>query len=164
LLRAERQTPAQGDVLDLGCGYGPLAAALATRAPGATIWAVDINRRAVELTTANAAELGLDNIRACVPEDVPAEVQFTALWSNPPIRVGKVALHDLLRTWLSRLRPDGVAHLVVHKHLGGDSLSAWLHGEGWDVERTASKQGYRLLRVAPGAGSPPPPAPVGDSP
>jgi 16S rRNA (guanine1207-N2)-methyltransferase len=78
---------------------------------------------------------------------VPPELRFAAIWSNPPIRIGKEALHDLLGTWLARLTPDGVAILVVQRHLGADSLAEWLRGQGWDVARLRSRMSYRLLEV-----------------
>jgi 16S rRNA (guanine1207-N2)-methyltransferase len=149
LLLLEAPEPAAaGDLLDLGCGYGAIALAMAARAPDATVWAVDVNRRAVELTAENAATNGLDNVRAVTPEDVPDGVRFATIWSNPPIRIGKPALHDLLRTWLPRLDAGAEAVLVVHKHLGSDSLAAWLEQEGWAVDRLRSRMGYRLLSVA----------------
>ena len=138
----------EGALLDLGCGYGPIACVLATLAPRATVYAVDVNRRALELTRENAAQLGI-TVRAREPDDVPAEVRFAQIWSNPPIRIGKPALHALLRHWLARLAPDGVAWLVVARHLGGDSLAAWLGDEGYAVVRYASQQGFRVLRVTP---------------
>lgn len=148
LLRASPPPPAQGHLLDLGCGYGPIACTLAFRAPGTVVWAVDINERAVALTARNAADLHLPSVRAVRPDDVPASVRFAGVWSNPPVRVGKVALHELLGTWLPRLEADGTAWMVVHRHLGGDSLAAWLRGEGWTVDRAASKRGYRILKVS----------------
>ena len=141
--------PVAGDLLDLGCGYGPIAVTLATRYPSATVWALDVNARALELTAANAAALGLSNIRPVVATDIPPEVAFSGIWSNPPIRIGKEAIHELLLTWLHRLAPDGAAHLVVHKYLGADSLAAWLVGQGFSVSRRGSKRGYRLLEVRP---------------
>jgi 16S rRNA G1207 methylase RsmC len=87
-------------------------------------------------------------VLACLPDDVPDDVQFDGIWSNPPIRVGKHALHDLLQRWLPRLAPNAAATLVVHKHLGADSLAQWLQDEGWAAERQSSRAGYRLLRVA----------------
>ena len=152
LLGAAPPPPPAGDLLDLGCGYGPIALTLATRAPGATVWAVDVNDRAVELTGANAAAAGLANVRAVRPEDVPAEVTFRAIWSNPPVRIGKAAMHDLLTTWLARLAPGAAATLVVQKHLGADSLHRWLQGEGWAVERLASRMAYRVLDVRAATG------------
>ena len=141
--------PAEGTFVDLGCGYGPIACTLAARAPSAVVWAVDTNTRALALCAENAAALELANVRTISPEDAPSDLAVDLLWSNPPIRIGKAALHDLLRTWLVRLTPQGVAVLVVQKHLGADSLQRWLQAEGWPVERLASRTGYRLLEVRP---------------
>ena len=146
LLRATPPPP-DGDLLDLGCGYGPIACTLAVRAPGSTVWAVDVNERAVSLTAANAERIGAPNVRAATPDQVPADVTFAGIWSNPPIRVGKAALHELLVTWLGRLQPQGSAWLVVHHHLGGDSLARWLEGEGWAARKVSSRKGYRILKV-----------------
>ena len=138
-----------GDLLDLGCGYGPIAVTLARRYPDATVWAVDVNRRAVELTTTNAAALGVAaRVRAVGPDGVPGDLEFAGIWSNPPIRVGKAALHQLLEEWLPRLAPEGAAWLVVQKHLGSDSLARWLSEKGWQVHRLGSRKGYRILQVS----------------
>ncbi|MGK5675226.1 class I SAM-dependent methyltransferase [Micromonospora sp. URMC 106] len=150
LLRKAELPPAgtTGALLDLGCGFGPITCVLATSAPTATVWAVDVNERARELTAANAARVGAaDRVRVAAPDDVPADVTFAQLWSNPPIRVGKDELHRMLLRWLPRLAPDGVAWLVVARHLGGDSLHRWLVEQGCQVGRHASQKGYRVLRV-----------------
>ena len=139
--------PPHGDLLDLGCGYGPIAVTLGLRSPGATVWAVDVNRRALALTGGNAEAAGASNVRAVVPEAVPDDVVFAGIWSNPPVRVGKVALQSLLQRWLARLAPGGQAWLVVHKHLGADSLARWLTGQGFPTERLRSRMGYRILQV-----------------
>ncbi len=149
LLRAVPPPPPSGDLLDLGCGYGPLAVALATLAPGATVWAVDTNRRARDLTSENAVRLGLRNLRVAEPDQVDTAIRFAAIWSNPPIRIGKEALHRLLGDWLGRLAPTGRAYLVVHKHLGGDSLTEWLTTQGHATTKMASRKGYRLLEARP---------------
>jgi 16S rRNA (guanine1207-N2)-methyltransferase len=150
LLREAPPPPASGDLLDLGCGWGPLALTLAALSPHATVWAVDVNERALELTRENARRLGAVGVRAVRPDDVPEDVAFSAIWSNPPIRIGKEALHELLIRWLPRLRPGGQAHLVVQRHLGADSLQAWLARRLEDaavVERAGSAKGYRVLRI-----------------
>ncbi|GAB3644878.1 class I SAM-dependent methyltransferase [Glycomyces tarimensis] len=134
-----------GTFLDLGCGYGPISAVLAQR-DDAEVWAVDVNRRALELARRNTERLP-GTVRVATPEEVPAEVAFDEIWSNPPIKVGKEALHELLETWLPRLREGGVAWLVVSKHLGADSLARWLSEQGWTVGKHASAKGYRVLRV-----------------
>jgi len=139
--------PAAGTFVDLGCGYGPIACTLAARAPGATVWAVDVNERARVLCRANASALGLGNVVVAAPEEVPPDLEVDLIWSNPPIRIGKAALHDLLRSWLARLSPAGTAVLVVQRHLGADSLQRWLQAEGWRAERLGSRAGYRLLEV-----------------
>jgi 16S rRNA (guanine1207-N2)-methyltransferase len=136
--------PAAGVVLDLGCGWGPIACAAATA--GATVWAVDVNERALELTGLNAERLGV-SVHTALPDDAPADLVVDQIWSNPPIRIGKQALHDLLLRWLPRLAPDGVARLVVGKNLGADSLQRWLVAQGWPTERVASEQGFRILEV-----------------
>lgn len=149
LLAEGPSVPAPATVLDLGCGYGPIAIALALRGgPEVSVWAIDVNERSRELCRANAERLGLgDRIHVAAPEEVPADLRFDQLWSNPPIRIGKAALHSLLHTWLRRLEPDGRAALVVQKHLGADSLARWLVAEGWATERTATRGAYRILAV-----------------
>lgn len=133
-------------MLDLGCGYGPLALAMALQSPEASVWAVDVNERARELCAGNAARAGLTNVHVRAPDEVPAAIRFSAIWSNPPIRIGKAALHGLLRRWLARLEPSGEAYLVVQRHLGSDSLQRWLAEQGWPTTRVASRQSYRVLR------------------
>ncbi|HEX4832760.1 MAG TPA: methyltransferase [Trebonia sp.] len=150
LLEEAPPPPVSGDLLDLGCGYGPVACVLAARAPAATVWAVDVNERALGLAARNAAAAGLANVRTARPGDPGLPRDLAAIWSNPPIRVGKAVLHDMLGTWLPRLRPDGHACLVVGRNLGSDSLHAWLAGQGWQVTRLAARSGYRLLLVTPG--------------
>jgi 16S rRNA G1207 methylase RsmC len=149
LLREVPPPPTTGHLLDLGCGWGPIAVTLALSAPDATVWAVDVNRRALDLTRRTADDLGLANIRAVEPDEVPADVRFAAIWSNPPIRVGKAELHALLDKWLARLEPGSWAWLVVQRSLGSDSLAAWLTERGHPTSRAASAKGFRVLRVGP---------------
>jgi 16S rRNA G1207 methylase RsmC len=150
LLEAPPLTSADAMVLDLGCGWGPIACVAAARAPQAAVWAVDVNERARHLTELNAAAIGAaEQIRVATPESVPADVRFDRILSNPPIRIGKHALHDLMQCWLPRLTPNGCAHLVVQKHLGSDSLASWLRNNGYDVDRIKSRAGFRILEVRP---------------
>ncbi len=134
-----------GRLLDLGCGYAPIAYALARRAPASEVWAADVNERALGLAEQNLAACPNAQVRHV--DDVPDDLTFDEIWSNPPIRIGKVALRRLLVTWLARLAPRGRAVLVVQRHLGADSLAEWLRTEGWDVTRLRSRMGYRILEV-----------------
>ena len=149
---------------DVGCGYGPIAVTLALRAPGAAVWAVDVNRRARELAATNLAAAGVTVVgctegaeggaaRVCAPEDVPDSLRFDAVYCNPPVRIGRNALDDLLAQWLGRLHLGGFAVLVMHKHLGADSLTRRLEGEGWPVRRLTTGGGYRVLQVRSGEGN-----------
>ena len=149
LLREAPPPPAEGTFLDLGCGWGPIALSLGLLSPAATVYAVDVNERALELTRANAATAGLGHLRAGLPDEVPPDVRFDLIWSNPPIRVGKAALHDLLGTWLPRLTAEGEAYLVVQKNLGADSLQRWLRESlAMPCDRVATAKGFRVLRVS----------------
>ena len=144
------KAPTEGNLLDIGCGWGPIAISLALHAPEATIWAVDVNERSLELTRMNAAKLGLANVRICRPEEVPADVRFSGIWSNPPIRVGKEVLHEILLTWLPRLEEGAEGYLVVAKQLGADSLQKWLSdtlGDAFDVARVETDRGFRVIRA-----------------
>ena len=133
-------------LLDLGCGFGPIAIALATACPQAEVDAIDVNQRAVELTRQNAERYSLTSLTALSPDDVPSDRRYDEIWSNPPIRIGKPALHALLLNWFARLTPGGSATLVVAKNLGADSLQAWLTNQGWPTERLGSAKGFRVLR------------------
>ncbi len=125
-----------------------IALTLARRAPDSRVVAIDVNERARTLCAGNAADNGIGNVKVLAPEAVDQELRFDAIWSNPPIRVGKAALHELLLTWLDRLTRRRRRPPVVHKNLGSDSLQRWLVDAGWPTERLLSAKGYRVLRVA----------------
>jgi 16S rRNA (guanine1207-N2)-methyltransferase len=150
LLANSPTPPPGGDLLDLGCGWGPISISLALQSPHATIWAVDVNERSLDLVRRNAAELKLDNVNARLPDDVPDDIRFRTIRSNPPIRVGKNELHGLLERWIPRLDERSDAWLVVQRNLGADSLQRWLAAtfeHGYSVYRSATGRGYRVLRV-----------------
>lgn len=148
VLFRETDPPTGGRILDLGCGYGVIGLACAVAAPTAVVTAVDVNQRAVLLANENAAALGVtDRFTASVPEDVDPAATYDEIWSNPPIRIGKAALHELLLTWLPRLAPEGRAVMVVGKNLGADSLQRWLGDQGFPTGRLASAKGFRVLET-----------------
>ena len=153
LLKHAPQPPENGRFFDIGCGWGAISLALGFESPNAQIYAVDVNERALELTNINAKNAGLNNIHTYLVEDALKEdssKNIDLIWSNPPIRVGKDVLHNILLTWLPRLKVGGAAYLVVQKNLGSDSLIPWLSknlGEDFSVEKYASSKGYRIIEV-----------------
>jgi 16S rRNA G1207 methylase RsmC len=150
LIAQMSEAPEAGNLLDLGCGWGPIALNLGKLRPAATIWAVDVNSRSIELTAKNAKDLGISNIKVAAPEQVPGNLEFSGIWSNPPIRIGKKELHELLLFWLPRLEKDADAFLVVQKNLGSDSLQKWLQEQlsmDYLVSRHTSAKTYRVIKV-----------------
>ncbi|CAN5152965.1 methyltransferase [soil metagenome] len=150
LLSNTPPAPPGGHLLDLGCGWGPIALTIAIESPRATVWAVDVNERALDLVRRNAEKLGIENINAVRPDDVPGDISFMTIRSNPPIRVGKDELHSMMLAWLPRLETGSDAWLVVQRNLGSDSLQRWLEGalpEEFSVLRAATNKGYRVQRV-----------------
>ena len=148
VLFRETEPPGPGTFLDLGCGYGVIGLAIAARVPEATVWAVDVNERALLLAAENAAALGVaDRFTAVTPERVPDGQVFDEIWSNPPIRIGKEALHAMLLTWLPRLAPGGRAVMVVGRFLGADSLQRWLGEQGYPTRRVGSAKSFRVLET-----------------
>ena len=150
LLSSVPAPPPGGNLLDLGCGWGPIALSLAAESPHATVWAVDVNERALDLVRRNADVMALTNVNAVLPQDVPADISFMTIWSNPPIRVGKNELHAMLSHWMPRLEPGADAWLVVQKNLGSDSLHRWMDdtfASTLSVTRAATNKGYRVLRA-----------------
>jgi 16S rRNA G1207 methylase RsmC len=135
----------------MGCGWGPIALALALQSPKATVYAIDVNERSLELTKMNAEKLSLKNIIVCKPEEVPKDIQFDEIWSNPPIRVGKAVLHEILELWLNKLVSGGTARLVVQKNLGSDSLHKWLMetlSPAFESTRVDTSKTFRVLKVS----------------
>lgn len=165
LLRHAPELPEHGTFLDLGCGWGPVAVAMAMESPEADVWAVDVNERALELTSGNAKRNGCDRVHVVQTDETGAplpdqhvsgtepmteDLTFDAIWSNPPIRIGKEALHTLLMVWLPKLSKGGAAYLVVQRNLGSDSLIPWLAdalGEGFAVSKYASSKGFRIIEI-----------------
>ena len=154
LLSVAPDLPEDGTFLDLGCGWGPIATVMSLEAPGAVVWAVDVNSRALDLTARNAQAYGASGVRVLKADEalaasVESGTRFDVIWSNPPVRIGKEAMHEMLASWLGRLAPSGVAYLVVQRNLGADSLITWLNGQGFEASKFASKKGYRIIEVRP---------------
>lgn len=152
LLEALPQGLPAENILDIGCGWGPISVVLGLEYPQAQVWAVDVNPRAVALTQLNAKTNAAENVRAGLSSEIMHEletrqIKLDLIVSNPPIRIGKAALHELLLTWLQLLAENGQAWFVVGKNLGADPLIAWLNQQGYSAQKVASKKGYRIIQV-----------------
>lgn len=141
------EIPSGSLLCDLGCGSGAIALAMATIYPHCTVHAIDVNARARELCQENAERNNLTNVVTIDPAQRNPEDLYALLWSNPPIRIGKTELHDLLRTWLHQLEANAYAHLVVSKNLGADSLMTWLNNQGIHAAKRASSKGFRIIEA-----------------
>jgi hypothetical protein len=115
------------------------------RRPGAWRWTS--TSAAASCAPATPPTSGAPTSRWPRPTTSTRRCASTSSGQNPPIRIGKAALHDLLLGWLDRLTPDGRAVLVVGRNLGADSLQRWLGEQGFPTDRLASKRGYRLLQA-----------------
>ena len=111
------------------------------------MWGVDVNRRALQLAALNAGVAGVGNTTFCEPDEVPADVRFETIWSNPRSTSARLPC-ALLERWLARLAADGVAHLVVQKHLGSDSLQKWINAQnpGLVCTRISSSKSFGSSR------------------
>jgi 16S rRNA G1207 methylase RsmC len=150
LLQLADSFPAQGNVLDLGCGWGPIGISIAKLRPEVTVTGIDVNQRSVELANQNAKKLGLSNFKALLADELLEETKFDEIWSNPPIRIGKSALHEILEKHLGQLAPGGRAMLVIQKQLGAKSLFEWLEDKypGWKIRKARNDRGYWVIEVA----------------
>lgn len=112
-----------GEVLDLGCGYGPIGITLA-KILNCQMTMVDVNKRAVHLTKMNIKDNGVNNIEVLVSEGYNElkDRKFDYIVSNPPIRVGKQILYDLLIKAKEHLKEKGEMYIVVRKEQGANSL------------------------------------------
>jgi len=135
-------------IVDVGCGYGPIACVVADRFPEAKIIGVETNERARVLAEKNCRKnIGGERIRILSPAEVDDTIMVDMIVSNPPIRVGKEAMYELLRGWSTRLNPGGQMWLVIAKNLGSDSAAAYIEHElKMKVTRVSSKKGFRVLK------------------
>lgn len=147
LLEDAPRPPSGGELLDLGCGYGPVALALARRSPKARVWALDVDDRALQATERNAQRASITNVVVSTPRAVPAHLSFSAIYSNPPTRIGKAALLSLLTYWLARLKPRASGYLVIKKDAGADSVTRSLNDAGFLAEKIIARRGYRVVEV-----------------
>lgn len=138
-----------GDLLDLGCGYGPIGMTLADGAPERQVLMADINERAVELAKKNAEKNGVHNVEV-VQSDGFADLggrQFAAVLINPPIRAGKKLIYRMFEDAEKALLSGGALWIVIQKKQGAPSAEEKLEALFGNVETVAKSKGYYILRA-----------------
>ena len=136
-----------GDVLDLGCGWGPVGAFLAAFNPEARLILSDVNERAAELAGWNLAKNGIKNARAVASDgfgNLPEALDHVV--TNPPIRAGKQVIYGLFDEAWRRLRPGGTLTLVIRKQQGAASAQKHLMEVFGNAETIARGGGYHIIR------------------
>ena len=147
LIEAFQMPDAQGDVLDVGCGYGPIGLSLAKEFQECAVHMVDVNERALGLAKENAANNQIGNVRvyqSSVYENVSGE--YAAILSNPPIRAGKHVVHEILEKAVDHLVPGGELWIVIQKKQGAPSAMKRLEEVFDEVEVVEKKKGYYIIK------------------
>lgn len=137
-----------GDLLDLGCGYGPIGIILADQYRDRNIWMVDINERAVLLAKQNAEQNGVEvTVRESDGFTNIMDQTFAAIITNPPIRAGKKVIFHLFEESKSHLVDGGELWLVVQKKQGAPSVVKFLNEIFSKVDTIERKKGYHIIRA-----------------
>lgn len=146
LTGAEQNYP-EGNILDLGCGYGPIGIYLGQTFPDRMIEMVDVNERALELAKLNADQNDVSNVRiyqSYLYEEVENK-EFAAILSNPPIRAGKKVVHEILEKAFDHLIVGGQLLIVIQKKQGAPSAKKKMEEVFGNVERINLDKGYWIL-------------------
>ncbi|USG66038.1 class I SAM-dependent methyltransferase [Brevibacillus ruminantium] len=149
LLIETMELDAAADVLDVGCGYGPMGLTAAKLAKDGHVTMIDVNERAVELAKRNARVNGISNVEILV-SDVYSAVQgrvFDVILTNPPIRAGKEIVHRIFTEGYELLREGGEMWVVIQKKQGAPSALRKLQEVYQEVEEVDKKKGYYIYRA-----------------
>ncbi|MCM3768195.1 class I SAM-dependent methyltransferase [Neobacillus niacini] len=140
---------AEGKVLDVGCGYGPIGLSIGKEHPNRTIHMVDVNQRAIELAKENAALNQIDNVKIYESDRLlnVTETDFVAILTNPPIRAGKKTVHDIFEQSHQHLLSGGELWVVIQKKQGAPSALEKLTQLFSDVETVDKSKGYFIIRA-----------------
>ena len=136
----------EGDILDVGCGYGPIGLSLASQS-SRVVEMVDINERAVELAKLNAKHNGVANVDIHVSNIYESvEGEFAAVLSNPPIRAGKAVVHTILEGAYPLLVEGGTLTVVLQKKQGAPSAAKKMEEVFGNVKTLTKDKGYYILQ------------------
>ena len=137
----------EGDILDVGCGYGPIGLSLAYAYPDKNVEMVDVNARAIQLAKDNAEANGIPNVKIYESNILSAveNKSFSAVLTNPPIRAGKQTVHQIFSDSYEHLLPGGELWVVIQKKQGAPSAMDKMEEIFGNVEVAAKKKGYFIL-------------------
>lgn len=140
---------ATAQVLDVGCGYGPIGITAAMLASEGHVTMIDINERAIELALENAKLNGVSNVSVLQSDlfERVADLKFDVMITNPPIRAGKDVVHRIFEEGVKLLQPGGSMWVVIQKKQGAPSAFSKLESLFATVEEVTKDKGYRIFRA-----------------
>jgi len=136
-----------GSILDLGCGYGPVGVILAKTMGDVKITMVDINERAVKLSTLNGEENKVSDKLKIFQSNIfeSVEENFDRILTNPPIRAGKETVYTFFDGAYEHLNDGGKLYVVIQKKQGAKSSIDKLTSLFGNCETLYKKSGYFIL-------------------
>lgn len=149
LLDAFEMPEVAGDILDVGCGYGPIGLSIAKVNPERFVHMMDINTRAIALAEKNAKLNGVQNVRIFESDGLAAigDVQAAAILTNPPIRAGKETIFRFYDESYEKLVEGGELWVVIQKKQGAPSTVSHLEEMFSEVEVVEKKKGYWIIKA-----------------
>lgn len=145
----EMEIQQHDQVLDVGCGYGPIGLCAAALANSGKVTMIDINERAVMLCRTNANRNGISNV-TIMQSDLLAQVaeqSFDKILTNPPIRAGKETVHRIFEQSFEALVPGGQLWVVIQKKQGAPSAFTKLGSLFDSVMEVGKDKGFRIYKA-----------------
>ena len=138
-----------GDILDLGCGWGVIGISIAKNWPETRVTMADVNTRALDLSRENAKRNRAEV--TCVESDGMAALEgqtFDAVVTNPPIRAGKQVIYKMFADAAKSLKLGGALYLVIRKQQGAESCVKYLQTIYGNVEKLVKSGGFWVLKAS----------------
>ncbi|WLR58085.1 class I SAM-dependent methyltransferase [Guptibacillus hwajinpoensis] len=149
LIESFEEPELEGDIVDVGCGYGPIGISLASEFSNRYFYMLDINERATELAMSNAIKNRVHNLSVMASDqlNVLKDKTFASVLTNPPIRAGKQVVHGILEEAYDVLKKGGTLWVVIQKKQGAPSAITRLQEMFEHVETVVKKKGYYILKA-----------------
>lgn len=137
----------KGNLLDVGCGYGPIGLALAKYFPNRQITMTDVNERSLGLAQKNAVQNQIQNTTVFASDGfAQIEGQFAAIYTNPPIRAGKEVVSKILTDAKAHLEIGGQILAVLQKKQGAPSAKKLMTAIYGNCQILSKDKGYYILQ------------------